>query len=100
MAQCWREITGFDGSSCRRKNYRDLLSAYLPARPKRENVEFFANHLTLSERATDLVFGVDPKALPFARMDWKIGGCSAAVKMLHHRNAIDFDEDKFAELSV
>lgn len=70
-----------------------------PARPKRENVEFFKNSLEAQKAGYRPCLRCHPESAPKSPV-WI--GTSAivkrAIKILHNHEALDFDEDKFAAL--
>lgn len=70
-----------------------------PARPKRENVEFFANRLQAEKAGYRPCLRCRPEAAPLSP-GWM--GKSAivirALKMIHNVDMIEFDEDRFAEM--
>jgi AraC family transcriptional regulator of adaptative response / DNA-3-methyladenine glycosylase II len=69
-----------------------------PARPKRENVEFFNNHLEAEKAGYRPCMRCRPESAPLSPA-WI--GTSAivkrAIKMLHNLESITFDENQFAE---
>ncbi|MGZ5278866.1 MAG: DNA-3-methyladenine glycosylase 2 family protein [Pseudobdellovibrionaceae bacterium] len=70
-----------------------------PAKPKRENVEFFQNHLAAETAGYRPCLRCRPESAPRSPA-WigKSAVVQRAVKMLHHQETIQFDEDKFARL--
>lgn len=70
-----------------------------PAKPKRENVEFFLNHLAAEKAGYRPCMRCRPESAPFSPA-WI--GTSAivkrAIKILHERETMEFNEDEFAEL--
>lgn len=70
-----------------------------PARPKRENVEFFNNRLEAEKAGYRPCLRCHPESAPMSPV-WI--GTSAivkrAIKILHNHETIDFDEDKFAAI--
>lgn len=70
-----------------------------PAKPKRENVEFFANHLAAEKAGYRPCLRCRPESAPQSPA-W-IGTSAVvqrAVKVLHSEQAVNFNEDKFAAL--
>ncbi|MBS1972273.1 MAG: DNA-3-methyladenine glycosylase 2 family protein [Bdellovibrionales bacterium] len=70
-----------------------------PAKPKRENVEFFANHLAAEKAGYRPCLRCRPESAPQSPA-W-IGTSAVvqrAVKVLHTEQAVNFDEDAFAGL--
>lgn len=68
-----------------------------PAKPKRENVEFFPNHLAAEKAGYRPCLRCRPESAPMSPA-W-IGRSvlvKRAVKMLHEQNTLDFSEDEFA----
>lgn len=70
-----------------------------PAKPKRENVEFFNNHLEAEKRGYRPCLRCRPESAPQSPA-WtgKSAVVKRAIKVLNSREAIDFNEDRFAEL--
>jgi len=70
-----------------------------PAKPKRENVEFFQNHLAAETAGYRPCLRCRPESAPRSPA-WigKSAVVQRAVKMLHNQETIQFDEDKFANL--
>jgi len=69
-----------------------------PARPKRENIEFFSNRLEAERAGYRPCLRCRPESAP--RSPAWIGKSSVvqrAVKMLHHHDVLEFNEDKFAD---
>lgn len=70
-----------------------------PARPKRENVEFFNNRLEAEKAGYRPCLRCHPESAPMSK-GWI--GTSAivirAIKILHNMETLDFDEDKFAAM--
>ena len=70
-----------------------------PARPKRENVEFFNNRLEAEKAGYRPCLRCHPESAPMSKV-WI--GTSAivkrAIKILHNMETLDFDEDKFAAM--
>lgn len=70
-----------------------------PARPKRENVEFFNNRLEAEKAGYRPCLRCHPESAPMSPV-WI--GTSAivkrAIKILHNQETLDFDEDKFAAM--
>lgn len=70
-----------------------------PARPKRENVEFFNNRLEAEKAGYRPCLRCHPESAPMSPT-W-IGTSAVvkrAIKMLHNQETLDFDEDKFAAI--
>jgi AraC family transcriptional regulator of adaptative response / DNA-3-methyladenine glycosylase II len=70
-----------------------------PAKPKRENVEFFSNHLAAEKAGYRPCLRCRPESAPQSPA-W-IGTSAVvqrAVKVLRAQEAIEFDENKFADL--
>lgn len=70
-----------------------------PAKPNRENVEFFANHLAAEKAGYRPCLRCRPESAPQSPA-W-IGTSAVvqrAVKVLHSEQAVSFNETKFAEL--
>lgn len=70
-----------------------------PARPKRENVEFFANRLLAEKAGYRPCLRCRPEAAPLSPA-WmgKSAIVNRALKMIHNNETIEFDEDRFAEI--
>lgn len=70
-----------------------------PARPKRENVLFFQNHLAAEKAGFRPCLRCRPEAAPLSPA-WigKSAVVQRAIKMIHEPLIKNFDEDKFAEL--
>lgn len=69
-----------------------------PARPKRENVEFFTNRLEAEKKGYRPCLRCHPESAPLSPT-W-IGSSAIvkrAIKILHNQDITEFDEDKFAE---
>ncbi len=70
-----------------------------PARPKRENVEFFHNRLEAEKAGYRPCLRCHPESAPMSPT-WI--GTSAivnrAIKILHNQSTLNFDEDKFAAI--
>lgn len=70
-----------------------------PAKPKRENVEFFANYLAAEKAGYRPCLRCRPESAPQSSA-W-IGTSAVvqrAVKVLHAQEVIEFDENRFADL--
>jgi AraC family transcriptional regulator of adaptative response / DNA-3-methyladenine glycosylase II len=69
-----------------------------PAKPKRENVEFFANHTEAERAGYRPCLRCRPESAPQSPA-WigKTAIVQRAVKMLHVEDAIDLDENEFAD---
>lgn len=69
-----------------------------PARPKRENVEFFRTRLEAERAGYRPCLRCRPEAAPLSPA-WvgKSAVVQRAVKVLHTQEAIELDEDRFAE---
>ena len=70
-----------------------------PAKPKRENVEFFNSHLEAERAGYRPCMRCRPESAPRSPV-WigKSAVVKRAIKMLHHQNTIEFNEDRFADL--
>src|SRR3954462_12751727 len=70
-----------------------------PARPKRENIVFFQNRLEAERAGYRPCLRCRPESAPESPA-WigKSAVVQRAVKILHSKETIDFDEDTFAEL--
>jgi AraC family transcriptional regulator of adaptative response / DNA-3-methyladenine glycosylase II len=68
-----------------------------PAQPKRENVEFFPNPLAAERAGYRPCLRCRPESAPRSPA-WmgKSAIVQRALKMIHHQDALDFDEDRFA----
>jgi AraC family transcriptional regulator of adaptative response / DNA-3-methyladenine glycosylase II len=69
-----------------------------PAKPKRENVEFFSNHHEAERSGYRPCLRCRPESAPRSSA-WigKSAVVQRAIKMLHTHDVIEFDEDEFAE---
>ena len=69
-----------------------------PAKPKRENVEFFHNHLAAEQAGYRPCLRCRPESAPQSPA-WigKSALVQRAVKTLHDQNSIELNEDRFAE---
>jgi AraC family transcriptional regulator of adaptative response / DNA-3-methyladenine glycosylase II len=70
-----------------------------PAKPKRENVEFFSNYLAAEKAGYRPCLRCRPESAP--RSPAWVGTSAVvqrAVKVLHEQETIEFDENKFADL--
>jgi AraC family transcriptional regulator of adaptative response / DNA-3-methyladenine glycosylase II len=70
-----------------------------PAKPKRENVEFFANRLLAEKAGYRPCLRCRPEAAPLSPA-WigKSAIVNRALKMIHNKDTIEFNEDSFAEM--
>lgn len=70
-----------------------------PAKPKKENVEFFKNHLEAEKAGYRPCLRCRPESAPQSPA-WigKSAVVQRAVKVLQTQELLDFDEDKFADL--
>lgn len=70
-----------------------------PAKPKRENVEFFSNHLEAEKSGYRPCLRCRPESAPQSPA-WigKSAVVQRAVKVLHTQQALEFNEEKFAGL--
>ncbi|MNJ96772.1 DNA-3-methyladenine glycosylase 2 [compost metagenome] len=70
-----------------------------PAKPKRENVEFFPSHIEAEKSGYRPCLRCRPESAPLSPA-WigKSAVVQRAVKVLHSRETLDFDEDTFADL--
>lgn len=70
-----------------------------PAKPKRENVEFFNNYLDAEKAGYRPCLRCRPESAPFSPA-WigKSAIVQRVIKILHNQETIEFDEDKFASL--
>lgn len=70
-----------------------------PAKPKRENVEFFPNHLAAEKAGYRPCMRCRPESAPESPA-WigKSAMVRRAVKMINNPETLSFDEDEFAEL--
>ncbi|MBC7713423.1 MAG: DNA-3-methyladenine glycosylase 2 family protein [Rhizobacter sp.] len=70
-----------------------------PAKPKRENVEFFSNYLEAEKSGYRPCMRCRPESAPMSPA-WigKSAVVQRAIKVLHGQETIDFDENKFADL--
>lgn len=70
-----------------------------PARPKRQNVEFFGNRLQAEKAGYRPCLRCRPEAAPLSPA-WmgKSAIVNRALKMIHNNETIEFDEDRFAEI--
>lgn len=70
-----------------------------PARPKRENIEFFPNHLAAERAGYRPCLRCRPESAPQSPV-WigKSAIVRRAIKILNSRDALEFDEDEFAAL--
>lgn len=70
-----------------------------PAKPKRENVEFFPNHLAAEKAGYRPCMRCHPESAPESPV-WigKSAMVRRAVRMINHPETLEFDEDKFAAL--
>ena len=70
-----------------------------PAKPKRQNVEFFHNHITAEKAGYRPCLRCRPESAPQSPV-WigKSAVVMRAVKVLHSQEAAEFDENKFAAL--
>src|ERR1700761_136375 len=68
-----------------------------PARPKRENIEFFQNHLAAEKAGYRPCLRCRPESAPQSPV-WigKSAIVKRAVKMISNLETIEFDEDRFA----
>jgi AraC family transcriptional regulator of adaptative response / DNA-3-methyladenine glycosylase II len=69
-----------------------------PAKPKRENIEFFSNHFEAEKAGYRPCLRCRPESAPLSPA-W-IGTSAVvrrAVKVLHSQETIEFNEDRFAE---
>ena len=69
-----------------------------PAKPKKENVEFFPNHLAAEKAGYRPCMRCHPESAPESPL-WigKSAMVRRAVKLINEPNALSFDEDEFAE---
>lgn len=69
-----------------------------PAKPKRENVEFFRNHIEAEEAGYRPCLRCRPESAPRSPA-WigKSAIVQRAVKVLNSQDSLKFDEDQFAE---
>src|ERR1700712_951507 len=69
-----------------------------PAKPKRQNVEFFANHFQAEKAGYRPCMRCRPESAPLSPA-WigKSAVVQRAIKVLNSQETIDFDEDLFAE---
>ncbi len=67
-----------------------------PAKPKRENVEFFTNHLIAEKAGYRPCMRCRPESAPASPV-WigKSAMVQRAIKMLNNQDLIDFNEDEF-----
>ncbi len=70
-----------------------------PAKPKRENVEFFSHHLEAEKAGYRPCLRCRPESAPRSPA-WigKTATVQRAVKILHQRESLEFNEDRFADL--
>src|SRR4051812_43942190 len=70
-----------------------------PAKPKRENVEFFRNHLEAERAGYRPCLRCRPESAPRSPA-WigKSAVVQRALKVLHNQDSLQFDEDRFAEI--
>lgn len=70
-----------------------------PAKPKRENVEFFPNHVAAEKAGYRPCLRCRPESAPRSPV-WigKSAIVQRAVKMIHSQETIELDEDRFAGL--
>lgn len=70
-----------------------------PAKPKRENVEFFSNHLAAEKAGYRPCLRCRPESAPQSPA-WigKSALVRRALKMIHHQETLEFNEDQFADL--
>lgn len=70
-----------------------------PAQPKRQNVEFFANRLLAEKSGYRPCLRCRPEAAPLSPA-WmgKSAIVNRALKMIHNFEALEFNEDRFAEI--
>ncbi len=70
-----------------------------PARPKRENVEFFHSYLEAEKNGYRPCLRCRPESAPQSPA-WvgKSAVVQRAIKVLHHQETMTFDEDRFAEM--
>lgn len=70
-----------------------------PAKPKRENVEFFHSHLEAEKAGYRPCLRCRPESAPrSAAWIGKTAIVQRAIKVLHRQDILEFDEDKFASL--
>src|SRR3954466_886674 len=69
-----------------------------PAKPKRENVEFFPSHLAAERAGYRPCLRCRPESAPHSPA-WvgKSAIVQRAVKIISNQETIDLDEDRFAE---
>ena len=70
-----------------------------PAKPKRENVEFFKNHIEAEKAGYRPCLRCHPESAPLSSV-WigKSAIVRRAIQSLHGQEAIELDENKFAKL--
>lgn len=70
-----------------------------PAKPHRQNVEFFQNHVAAERAGYRPCLRCRPESAPQSPA-WigKSAIVQRAVKMIHNQETIDFDEDRFADI--
>lgn len=70
-----------------------------PAKPKKENVEFFSSHLAAEKAGYRPCMRCRPESAPLSPV-WigKSAMVQRAIRIIHQDSSLNFDEDKFADL--